>query len=484
MTTTPRGIAGIKLQNIGKFETFALELRDGEIVEIQGDNDEGKSTIPLVVEAAIFGDLDEKSGPNHAAPDGEGTMTVEINGYTITRIVMMTEKGPKTKHLEVLDAKGNRPYEGSAVQTFLNGIFPKGTFINPFGLMALPKKEQIGTIVKALPIDLEYGRQRLQQITQGLYDVSEIANAQMLFDAITRIDNDLRKERLELGRKKDTAESAYRAAFMALPEDYNPDMPSPVAPPAMQDLYADKEAITKDNIRRDELNRKLAANDQEIRLLEDRIAGLRTASTTMQSELTQLGQPKDTADLDARITDHRQSMEEYQKAVEMHGDRKRRWREQDEYYRQWQDMLEKHGDLDGRVKALASMPKELFERAELPIPGMYIEGDTIMLPHPDTGELRAADEYGDAALLDLYIALAMIVAPIPAILADGMERCGPKRSQEIYDRIRAKGFQLLGTRVTPGKLKVVHLDAEIAGEKTTITATIPDDDFDIEIPEI
>jgi DNA repair exonuclease SbcCD ATPase subunit len=480
-----RGIAGLRLQNIGKFETFGLELREGEIIEIQGDNDEGKSTIPLCIEAAIFGDLEDKTGPNHAAPDGEGTMTVEVNGYTITRVVTTTDKGPKTKSLEVVDEHGQRPYEGGAVQTFLSNLFPKGAFINPFTLMDKPKKDQIGAIVKALPLDLAYAQDRLNAIGQGKYDLLEIDSAEMCFDIITRMDKDFREDRLAIGRTKDAKEAAYRGAIMALPKDYDSETPPPVAPTAMADLYTRKEEITKANIRREELHRKLAANEQEIRRLQEQIAGLTNANETMTAELQRLGQARETADLDAKIADHRRLMEEYQTAIEVHGDRKRRRREADEFYAQWQTALAEHGDLDGRVKALSALPAELFKRAELPIPGMYIEGDTIMIPHPETGELRPAEEYGNAAMLDLYIALAMTLAPIPVILADGLEQCGPKRSQEIYDRIRAKGFQLIGTRVTPGEFRVVRINAEVGGEPTTVEVmpVTEADEFD-DIPVI
>lgn len=481
MSTESRGITGIKLRNIGKFETFALELREGDIVELQGDNNVGKSTIPLVIESAIFGTLENKSGPNNAAPDGEGTMTVNVAGFEITRVVFIDKKGEvKTKSLEVLDNTGSRPYEGGAVQRFLNQLFPKGSFLNPFLLQALPKREQIAAIVKALPIDLAYANDRLKAICQNKYDV-EIGSTTALFDFIERITKDFKEDRLVAGRNKDTKETAYKAANESLPEDYDPNTPIPVAPPAMQDIYDQKAVITRDNIRREELARAIVSNTREIQRLEEMVAEARNAIVAYSEESAKLGPAKDTIALDAQIADHRQSMDTYQKALEVHGDRKRRHNEQDVYYAEWQKILATHADLDGRVKALAKLPAELFSRAELPIQGMYIEGDTIMLPD-ENGELRPAEEFGDAALLDLYIALAMTLAPIPVILADGLERCGPKRSQEIYDRIRAKGFQLIGTRVTEGPLKVVHIPVEIGGKPDTLEVSM-EPEFDFEIPE-
>ncbi len=155
-----RGIAGIRLENIGKFEAFELCLDDGQIIELQGDNDFGKSTVLQVVEAAIFGNLEEKTGPNHAAPDGEGTMTVEVNGYTITRMVQTTEKGPKTKSLEVVDHLGNRPYKGSAVQTFLDSVFPKGI---PVGEIAGVRSEPSG-LFKSADIRPRADLNRLEEV--------------------------------------------------------------------------------------------------------------------------------------------------------------------------------------------------------------------------------------------------------------------------------------------------------------------------------
>lgn len=476
-----RAITGIRLENIGRFETFSLELRDGEIVEIQGDNDEGKSTIPKCVEAAIFGDLEEKTGPNHNAPNKEGRITVDIAGYTITRIPFIAPDGKvKTKSCEVVDRLGNRPYEGDAVQTFLNTLVPKGTFINPFALMGLKPKEQIAHIVKALPIDMVYAKDRLRGITQGVYDIEDIADAEMLFQAITRIDNDLRKERLALNREKETSEAAYRAAFAALPEDYTPDAPAPFAPPPMQELYQQKERITNANLQREDLTRRSAANEREIQQLQERIATLTNANRAMAEQLTALGAPEDTREIDAKIADHRKAMDEYQRAVEVHGDRKRRWREQDAFYTAWQEALKKHADLDGRIKALMALPSELFARADLPIKGMFIEGDEIMLPD-ENGELQPAASFGEAKVLDMYIALAMALAPLPVLLVDGLERCGPKRSKEIYDRLREKGFQLLGTRVTSGEFHVVHVDDTVPPAAAPVAA--PEEQPLLDIPD-
>ena len=459
---TTRGIAGIRLHNIGRFEAFNLELRDGEIVELHGDNDEGKSTIPLCITAALFGTLEEKTSASHTSRDGTGQMEVDVSGYTITRIVNAQQE---TVGLEVVDRNGSRPYEKKAVQAWLDATFHKlkgkqaGCFINPFELMDLPKKEQIAAIVRVLPIDLAFAQDRIQAIAGAAFD-GEIVDTEGVFTAIKRLDADFREDRLQLGRKVDSTWAAYVGAAKALPEDFAPDSPQPIKPKPMDELYHKKEEITRKNIRRDELTRKLSANEVEIRQLEERIAGLKNQNTVMQDELQTLGAKRSTDELQTKIDAHEEDMRRYQTALEKHGDLRRRWREKDEYYRQWEEIKSKHGELDGRVKALAALPAVLFARADLPIPGLFIEGEQIMLPDPKDGDLRPAEEFGDAALLDLYIALAMTLAPIPVILADGLERCGPKRSQEIYDRIRAKDFQLIGTRVTPGELRAVSINPD------------------------
>lgn len=502
---TPRGIAGIRLHNIGRFEAFSLALQDGEIVEIHGDNDEGKSTIPECIVAALFGTTREKTSANHAATDGTGLMEVEVAGYTITRKV---NAAGDTVSLEVIDRHGSRPYTGKAIQTWLDGTFGKlkgkaaGCFVNPFELMGLPKKEQIAAIVRALPIDLDHARDRIRAIGGRDIDHVSIDTAEGVFAAISKLDKNYREDRLKAGKDKDVAEAAWKAAAEAIPSNYDPDSPPPVAPQPMQELYDRRAAIRQANDRRAEINRRLAANDQEIMRLEEQIAKLRNANSAMNDELAKLGQPQDTAVLDEQIANHERTMQVYQKALEDHGDLKRRRVERDSRYEELKGLEAKHAALDGKVKALAKLPAELFARADLPIQGLFIEGESIMLPHPETGELRPAEEYGDAALLDLYIALSMALAPIPVILADGLERCGPRRSQEIYDRIRAKGFQLIGTRVTEGELRAQSINPDgtadakalsvvVGGQPATLPVTMghqgaaPDDDeMDFEVPEI
>jgi energy-coupling factor transporter ATP-binding protein EcfA2 len=446
-----RGIAGLSLHNIGKFETFALELKDGEIVELQGDNDTGKTTVLEALWAAISGELSGKTSANSAAVDGKGTITAQIAGYQITRVTA----DKQTKSLEVLDSQGSRPYEGGAVQTFLNQVFPRGKFLNPFHLSRLPKKEQISTIVKALNIDVEYARDRLTAINGA--SVNSFNDAEGLFDAIRRLDKDYTEERLLSGRQVKVKEAGWRAAKNALPNDYNPDDPAPVQPPMMQEMYDQRTAIVINNGKRDAFTRRIAGNEQEIARLTEQIAKLTNETSVILADRHALGTPQDTADLDQRIADHQATMAEYQRAIESHGDLRKRHREADALYTEWKALDASYGVLDGKVKALAALPAELFARADLPIEGMFIEGDNIMLPDSN-GELRPAEEFGDAALLDMYIALAMTLAPIPTILADGLEQCGPKRSAEIYDHIREKGFQLIGTRVTEGELKLVTIN--------------------------
>lgn len=500
MPAHTRGISGITLENIGRFEFFNMALQDGEIVEIQGDNDEGKSTIPLCITAALFGTLDEKTSANHLSTDGTGKQTLEIGGYTITRVV----RDRKTVGLDVVDRNGSRPYQGKAIQEWLDKTFGKlkgkqaGCFINPFELMTLPKKEQIAAIVKVLPIDLDFARDRIRAITGGAFDVSSIASTEGVFTAISRLDADWREERLALGKRVDAAEAAYAGALQALPEDFSPDNPLPVKPAPMDELYRDKEKIVRANNRRAEITRSLSENDAEIRRLEERIAELTNRNTALRDELHGLGAVQNTDSLQEKIDAHEESMRQYQQALERHGDLNRRFREKSAFYDQWQEIKAKHGDLDGKVKALAKLPAELFSRAELPVSGLFIEGDTIMLPDEKTGDLRPAEEFGDARLLDLYIALAMALAPIPVILADGLERCGPKRSQEIYDRIRAKGFQFLGVRVTDGEIHARTITPEGAQAKAITVkvgevveeppVAIPEpehsEELDFDVPEI
>lgn len=488
MSEITRGIAGIRLTNIGKFEAYSLELRDGEIVELQGDNDEGKSTIPLSITAALFGVLEEKTSAKNDAVDGTGTMEIDAAGYHITRQV---NRQQETIGLEVIDRNGNRPYEGKAIQTWLDRTFGKlpgkraGAFINPFELMGMPKKEQIAAIVRALPIDLPYAQERIKAIARDAWD-GELTAAEGVFTAIRQLTADFSAERLALGRKVKVAKAAYEGACQALPEDYDPDAaPLPIAPKPMDALYQSKEQIVRANGRRAELTRGISENDAEIRRLEERVAQLRNRNTAMETELHSLGPQQSTDDVQAKIDQHEEAMRQYQAALETHGDRKRRWREKDQFYQDWQEIEAKHGDYDGKVKSLAKLPAELFARSEMPIPGLFIEGETIMLPHPDTGELRPAEEFGDAALLDLFIALSMALAPLPVILADGLERCGPKRSQEIYDRIRARGFQLIGTRVTEGPLKAVRVTVgeQVETLPVSMGEAEPAPELDFDVPD-
>ena len=112
--------------------------------------------------------------------------------------------------------------------------------------------------------------------------------------------------------------------------------------------------------------------------------------------------------------------------------------------------------MEEQIVALDAMPKQLFARADCPIKGLVIENNMLKLPD-ENGEPQPLESFGEARVFETFLALAMEVAPIGIVLADGFERMGKKRRQEIFDRVRAKGFQMICTTVVPDEdLNIVH----------------------------
>ncbi len=443
-----RGIEYISLENIGKFSSLELRLQDGEIVEIQGDNDEGKTTVPAAIASLLTGVVTEKTRERQGETEGvtEGT----IAGYHIRRVV----KDGKTAYLEVRDSDGEK--QGQA-QTFLNSIF-KGTFLNPFDLAALNAKDRARAVARTINFDVAAVNKSLKEITgrPGKVDRSE--------DVIIAIEGARKtayNDRREAKRALDTATSRAQAALDAIPRGYNPDTPPPVAPPAMTALYDQKQDATMRNAERQNLARAITEDEREIARLQEELARLQIRVDGNRQKEAKLGPAEDTSDLDTQIAAHEQAMSEYKAALEQHGERRYRHQQARQYAEERDELRKEWQSLEAQVKALTALPVDLMAKADMPIPGMYISGEDIFLPdEKDNGNLHKLDSFGEGKVLEFCVKVAMALSPAPFVLIDGMEKLGPKRSAELYDYIAGQGYQCIATRTTAGAFRVVGINHE------------------------
>jgi hypothetical protein len=116
--------------------------------------------------------------------------------------------------------------------------------------------------------------------------------------------------------------------------------------------------------------------------------------------------------------------------------------------------------LEGVVKALANTaPAKLAERAHMP-DGLVIDGDRISLDGVSVDDLSGAE------MRHFSVKLAKRISRLPFFSVDGLESLGSHVGEFLAEAVEG-GFQLFGTQVTDGELKILQIEPDGALREST-----------------
>lgn len=126
-------------------------------------------------------------------------------------------------------------------------------------------------------------------------------------------------------------------------------------------------------------------------------------------------------------------------------------------YRRMTDMQEKIGELveqseefTQKIELARELPSQILQQAHIPIEGLTVENGVPLIHGLPISNLS------DGELLELCVDITVSKpGQLEMILVDGAERLDSESRQKLYDKCKAKGLQLIATRVTDSDEMVV-----------------------------
>ena len=154
-------IRKLVIENFKKITFLSLENNDDDLVEIQGKNAQGKTSVLEAIECTLLGD---RKLPDNPIQNGKdiGQVIIETDEFKVQKRLMKNKHGVTTTSLIVWDKEGNQI---NSPQTFLNKVLGTSS-INPMEFVFKKPLERVEILRKALAIDfteIDKERGRLYQ---------------------------------------------------------------------------------------------------------------------------------------------------------------------------------------------------------------------------------------------------------------------------------------------------------------------------------
>lgn len=404
-------ISKITIHNFLKLKDVEINPSDTNV--IVGKNKQGKTSILKAIRAAFVG----ADSDSIRIGESKAEITVEIDDLTIRRT--LTEKGGQ------LDISNKDGMKMPAPQAYLNGIL--GTFsFNPIEFFEKKSADRKKYLLNA--IKLKISQEQLAEYTGEL---------------LTGLDYD-GKHALEIVEvahkhyyeKRTIANSEVKKKEKAL-EELNSKIPEGFDANAVNDaqLQALRDAITKD----EQEAIRMQANTEAIVSLQKRETALKAELEAVQNEIIAKTALKFDCSDPMAIQTAKDTLASLESKREIVFTVKRA----DEVRAELSDALKDAEKLDVIVKKLAKeVPEDLIAHAALPVAGLTIAGDEILINGVNIDNLSTSEQLKFG--LDIVRALN---GEFKVICVDGIEALDKESFEAFLKEAEADDYQYFVTRV-------------------------------------
>lgn len=471
----------IVIKNLFGIREAAL---DGRSVELAGPKGSGKTSVLDAIRYALTNRSDRDYIIHQGADEGEIIIETDT-GLSIDRKTRTT----KADTVKVRD--------GSMLQTrpaeFLSGIFTP-LQLNPVAFTQLSRQEKNRVILSLIDFawDMNWIKEQFGEIPQGvdyskhiLEVLSDIqAESGVYFQSRQNLNRDIRNkqafiadiakdipphydaarweayptrekyqelERIREANSRIERAKAFREGFEAKKRGLEAERDIQLAAVA-QDISTQRESITGDIQR---LEAQLAAKREKLNGLAQR-----------QKEREELEQARFRESLaklerDVGVADQYAGQEvQDTSALSAELDEAEQMRSHLNEYRRMRDMQTELDELTARSQALTDkielareLPATILAQATIPVEGLTVE-DGVPLIHG-----LPISNLSDGELLELCVDITVSKpGQLGIILVDGAERLDSVSRERLYAKCKAKGLQLIATRVTDSEeMEVIEL---------------------------
>ena len=457
---------------------------DGRSVELAGPKGSGKTSVLDAIRYALTNRSDRDYIIHQGADEGEIIIETDT-GLSIDRKTRTT----KADTVKVRD--------GSMLQTrpaeFLSGIFTP-LQLNPVAFTQLSRQEKNRVILSLIDFawDMNWIKEQFGEIPQGvdyskhiLEVLSDIqAESGVYFQSRQNLNRDIRNkqafiadiakdipphydaahweayptrekyqelERIREANSRIERAKAFREGFEAKKRGLEAERDIQLAAVA-QDISAQRESITGDIQR---LEAQLAAAREKLDGLAQR--------QREREELEQARFRESLAKLerDVGVADQYAGQEvQDTSALSAELDEAEQMRSHLNEYRRMRDMQTELDELTARSQALTDkielareLPATILAQATIPVEGLTVK-DGVPLIHG-----LPISNLSDGELLELCVDITVSrPGQLGIILVDGAERLDSVSRERLYAKCKAKGLQLIATRVTDSEeMEVIEL---------------------------
>ncbi len=471
----------IVIKNLFGIREAAL---DGRSVELAGPKGSGKTSVLDAIRYALTNRSDRDYIIHQGADEGEIIIETDT-GLSIDRKTRTT----KADTVKVRD--------GSMLQTrpaeFLSGIFTP-LQLNPVAFTQLSRQEKNRVILSLIDFawDMNWIKEQFGEIPQGvdyskhiLEVLSDIqAESGVYFQSRQNLNRDIRNkqafiadiakdipphydaahweayptrekyqelERIREANSRIERAKAFREGFEAKKRGLEAERDIQLAAVA-QDISAQRESITGDIQR---LEAQLAAAREKLDGLAQR--------QREREELEQARFRESLAKLerDMGVADQYAGQEvQDTSALSTELDEAEQMRSHLNEYRRMRDMQTELDELTARSQALTDkielareLPATILAQASIPVEGLTVK-DGVPLIHG-----LPISNLSDGELLELCVDITVSrPGQLGIILVDGAERLDSVSRERLYAKCKAKGLQLIATRVTDSEeMEVIEL---------------------------
>ena len=471
----------IVIKNLFGIREAAL---DGRSVELAGPKGSGKTSVLDAIRYALTNRSDRDYIIHQGADEGEIIIETDT-GLSIDR---------KTRATKVDTVKVR---DGSMLQTrpaeFLSGIFTP-LQLNPVAFTQLSRQEKNRVILSLIDFawDMNWIKEQFGEIPQGvdyskhiLEVLSDIqAESGVYFQSRQNLNRDIRNkqafiadiakdipphydaahweayptrekyqelERIREANSRIERAKAFREGFEAKKRGLEAERDIQLAAVA-QDISAQRESITGDIQR---LEAQLAAAREKLDGLAQR--------QREREELEQARFRESLAKLerDVGVADQYAGQEvQDTSALSAELDEAEQMRSHLNEYRRMRDMQTELDELTARSQALTDkielareLPATILAQATIPVEGLTVK-DGVPLIHG-----LPISNLSDGELLELCVDITVSrPGQLGIILVDGAERLDSVSRERLYAKCKAKGLQLIATRVTDSEeMEVIEL---------------------------
>lgn len=410
-------IISLTAENIKRLTAVTI-TPEGNLVEITGRNAQGKTSVLDSIWMALGGDKAISEKPIRDGAD-KGTISIDLGDYKVVRTFKAKEDGSFTKSITVTNVDG---FKAGNPQEILNGLVGNLTF-DPLQFARMKTEDQVKALRSLVP------------------DFDFAANDKAVKEAFDT--------RTSVNRR--VAQLKAQLAASPAPEG------APEEPVSLSDLTTELQQALDHNTRVEKAERAKAQHENEIEETRQEIADLKTKLKEKESYLEEL--------LDVELGDipARKSIEEIQSRIQdcerlnaLHARRKAH----EQLAEELRAEEEVSADLTQKVEAGRKAAADAVRSAQLPIEGLELTEDSILLNG------QPFSQASDAEQLRASVAIAGAMNPRLRIIRvrDG-SLLDPESMALLAEYAEANDMQVWVETVASGRQAAVVIeDGHVVGQ--------------------